>query len=137
MPTEPKTQHLELTLPAAPECLSLARLHVGVVASWIDMTLEETEDLQLAVEELCLSVLAHGHDDLGRLQLDVRWGPAQVDVRCRLVGRTAGAAAGAVEPSELSRLILDALVDAHGTTSHDGVEVAWLEKRRVPHGTAP
>jgi hypothetical protein len=126
------TDHVELTVPARAEYLSLARLHVSAVASMVEMTIEEIEDLNLAVEELCLTLLGDGAPSEGRLVLDATWGDDLVEVTARHVGAGARPPDATSDglPDSLSQRILDALVDEHGTTVEAGAPVAWLRKRR-------
>lgn len=121
-----------LTIPAAPEFLQLVRLHVGAVGARIDMTVEEIEDLHLAVEELCLSLLSPNGGSDGRLVVDVGWDATSLEVTCTLVGgdgadRPIGSSA---LPGDLSKRILDALVDEHGSSLDGGAPTVWLRKRR-------
>ena len=129
------TEQIELILPAQPEFLFLARLHVGGVASRMAMTIAEIEDLQLAVEELCLTLLGPNGPYEGRLRFDVRWDSELIEVRCQLTEAPALDASGAGDlsaglPHSLSERILDALVDEHGASVENGARVAWLRKRR-------
>ena len=39
-------------------------------------------------------------------------------------------------PAELSRQILEALVDEHGESDEDGIPIAWLKKRREQAASA-
>jgi serine/threonine-protein kinase RsbW len=122
-------EHIEIDLPASPQSLSFVRLNVGAIAARMDMTIDELEDLQLAVEELCLMLL-RPHGGGGRLEVAVEWEPTLVEVRCRLAGGAQGGAASDGIPTELSLQILGALVDEHGTGELDGSATAWLRKRR-------
>ena len=124
-------EHVEVSVPAAPAYLSLVRLNVGSIASALEMTIDELEDLQLAVEELCLSLMRLQATATGRLQLRLEWSDERVEVRCTLDGapRAAGDGAEGV-PESLSRQILDALVDEHGSATERDATVAWLTKRR-------
>ena len=126
------TDHVELSVPARAAFLSLARLHVSSVAAMVEMTIEELEDLNLAVEELCLTLLGTETQREGRLVLDARWDDGLVEVTARLVdaGVAGAAPSTAGLPESLSQRILDALVDEHGTSTESGVPVAWLRKRR-------
>jgi hypothetical protein len=133
--TDSVSGNVELSLPASPSYLYLARLHVGAIAARERMPIEDVEDLRLAVDELCLSLLnPRGHEG-GRLHVSIALDAGRLEVRCRLLvpssapqpdGRVAGL------PATLSSHILDALVDAHGQTIEDGDRVAWLTKRCEP-----
>ncbi|HLK44438.1 MAG TPA: hypothetical protein VKT18_00555 [Acidimicrobiales bacterium] len=127
------TEHTELAIPAWPDFLFLVRLHVGAVASRMDMTVQEIEDLHLAVDELCLSLLGPAEPPRGRLEVSVTWDDEALDVRCRLSGNDSATAA--LDP--IAGRILTALVDEHGLTADEGAPVAWLRKRREALRPAP
>jgi hypothetical protein len=127
--------HIELTLPARTDLFYLVRLHLGAVASRIDMTLEDAEDLHLAAEELCMSLLSLSRSVPDRLAVEIAWDTATIEIRCRLIGdKDDGASSGlwANEgfPELLSKRILDALVDEHGVTMDGDQPTTWLRKRR-------
>jgi hypothetical protein len=126
---------IELTLPARTDFLYLVRLHVGAVASRIDMTLEDAEDLHLAAEELCMSLLSLSPIAPDRLAVEIAWDPTVIAITCRLVGeadlgRPAGAWTNEGFPELLSTRILDALVDEHGVTMDGDQPTTWLRKHR-------
>jgi anti-sigma regulatory factor (Ser/Thr protein kinase) len=122
-----------LTFPLDADLLVLARLTAATMASRAGFDVEEIDDLRLAVDELCLS-LVRGRGD-GELHLDFDVGDGTIEIRCRY--RPSGSAAVvraldtlATVPEDLSTRILDVLVDAHGSAVDDGVEWTWLRKRR-------
>lgn len=130
------SEMLRLEVPARAEVLSLVRLQVGAVAALTGASLPDVEDLQLATEELCLSLLPlDGHPE-GRLTVEVEWDDEAVLVRCSVDRETATSGARAIEDDDLPEgvveRILDALVDEHGTLTEDGRLVAWLRARRGP-----
>ena len=126
--------HIELSIPARGELLQLVRITAGVVAGRVDLGLNDVEDLRLAVEELCLSLVGPTGEAAGRLVLRYGWDHESIDVTCTLVtegephdlGSAARRAAGDGLPADLSSQILDALVDDHGETEADGQRRAWL-----------
>ena len=61
------TDIVELTIPVTADLVVLARLTAATVASRADFDVEEIEDLRLAVDELCISVIQGSSD--GRLDL--------------------------------------------------------------------
>lgn len=122
---------VELTIPVQADLVVLARLTAATVASRADFDLEEIEDLRLAVNELCLSLVQDR--DGGRLHLQFSREGDQIEVSCRYHAGSPGSANGTEHesPEGLSSLILDALVDEHGHNSTDGQSQAWLRKRRA------
>ncbi|MBV9233187.1 MAG: ATP-binding protein [Candidatus Eremiobacteraeota bacterium] len=53
---------VELRVPCRPEWVALARLAAATVANRLNITLEEIEDVKLAVAEACTAVIQHsGH----------------------------------------------------------------------------
>jgi hypothetical protein len=132
---------IELSVPATPELLYLIRFHVGAAAAHADMRLEAVEDLQLAVDELCLSLLNHVGSDDRRLKVAVTWTPSTVEVVCTVDtdlvstnGKAHRLGPRSALPADLSARVLDALVDEHGTFSEPGCHGAWLRKRQVMTG---
>jgi len=129
------SDHVELSFPARAENLYLARQLVSAVSARRDFTIEEIEDLQLAVDELCLSIFDPSPTDRPLyLAIDVD-GPS-ITVRVRLddapaVSHGAEASTAAL-PEGLSKRILDALVDEHGSAREGKVVSAWLTKVKRP-----
>jgi hypothetical protein len=110
----------------------------GAVAARAEMAVDDIEDLRLAIDELCLSVV--GEHTGGRLELRYDWDPSGMEVTCtfRPTGATVaeefsaevsdGENVGQL-PTDLSERILDALVDEHGRDAVDGGHRAWFKKR--------
>lgn len=125
-------QHLELSFPAKGDFLFLARLAVGAVAARVGLTVEELEDVHLAVDELCLLLIGPEEATDERLECSVGWDDDELSVRCRLLagsGSAPGPRRGRFD-DEFSERILDALVDDHGVSEVDGVPTGFLTKRR-------
>ncbi len=134
---------VELSIPVQADLVVLARLTAATVASRAGFGVEEIEDLRLAVEELCLSLV--GADDDGRLRFAYQQTDDAVTITCTFEpegpGRTEDESAsdragdpGAGDPrpeDELSLRILDALVDEHGRDGAGRGSMAWLRKRRA------
>lgn len=98
----------------------MARLAITGLAARIGHSYDDIEDLRIAVGEIC-GILLDGSD-------------SQVKFRCRIgadsleVEATREPVGEAPEVSDLSRQILDAVVDA-ATIDPDGAHV-WVSKRR-------
>jgi serine/threonine-protein kinase RsbW len=122
---------IELSIPVSGDWLVLARLTAAAVASRSGFDIEEIEDLRLAVDELCVSVVGEGR--AGRLHLEFVLDPSVVEVLCTLKQNPGEdlRASGGPDGDGLSARILDALVDEHGRDSRGGHQRAWLRKKRT------
>lgn len=131
--TEPDA--IELWMPAAGPFVPLARLEVATLASLLDCTVDEIDDLRLAVEELCLWALRQPRGSRGRLCLTLRWDDGLIDAACTLSDDGVALGADEVRPDPLldtlSEQILAALVDEHGFATEDGEPRAWFRKKRA------
>jgi serine/threonine-protein kinase RsbW len=59
---------VELRIPARPEWVALARLAAATVANRLRFSIEEIEDVRLAVAEACAAIIQHqGHGDFIQL----------------------------------------------------------------------
>jgi serine/threonine-protein kinase RsbW len=61
--TEPSTDHLgtvELRIPSKPEWVAVARLAVAAIANRLPFSVEEIEDLKLAIAEACTICIQQG-----------------------------------------------------------------------------
>lgn len=103
-----KVPEVHLALPATPEFVRLARVTATGLASRAGFSIDEVEDLRLAIDELCFTLIG----TKGR--------PGHLAVRYRLdgsalevVGSVNGAEGVVPHLSEWSDQILDALVDEH------------------------
>ena len=122
-----ESTRIELSIPAQPILLQLVRLTAGVVGARTDLSLDDVEDLRLAVDELCLPLMGPtGHT--GRLLLEFGWDEATIEISCTVTAGHDGSGGGRLR-DEISSQILDALVDEHGETT-DGRSGAWLRMRR-------
>lgn len=126
------TDVVGLTIPVPADLVVLARLTAATVASRADFDVEEIEDLRLAVDELCVSLVQGGGE--GRLDLQFSRDGDRIEVSCSYrAGSTAPDAPVEDRLDGLSVRILDALVDEHGEEMQDGRRRAWLRKRRAQH----
>ena len=119
---------VELSIPVQADLVVLARLTAATVASRLGFGIEDIEDLRLAVEELCLSVVGTAGE--GRLHLRFSAEVDAISVECEYEPPAGGAQPVASGNDDLSLRILDALVDDHGRDDGTGSR-AWLRKRRA------
>ncbi len=127
---------IELTMPVDPDLLMVVRFTAAAVAARAEFDLEEVEDLRLAVDELCVSLIRNR--DGGRLALCFTRDDDQVDVTCRFVPNASDPPTSEALDElslSLSLQIIDALVDEHGLGGPDDPETSWLRKRRA-HASA-
>jgi serine/threonine-protein kinase RsbW len=120
---------VELSIPVRADLVVLARLTAATVASRSGFDVEEIEDLRLAVDELCVSLVGEGSE--GRLALRFVRADDDIEVTCTYHPESDqdGATTG-FSSDGLSARILDALVDEHGMDGGDGNQRVWLRKRR-------
>lgn len=133
------SERIELSLPARADMLFLVRLHVAAAATQMNVGLDAVEDLRLAIDELCLMLLAGTVDGCSRLDVVLLWDGDSVEVVCGVTepaGHAPPATAAPVLGEQppplslaLSRYVLDVLADEHGDFSADGQAVSWLRKR--------
>lgn len=121
---------VELSIPVQADLVVLARLTAATVASRSNFDVEEIEDLRLAVDELCVSLV--GDERGGRLALRFVRGGEDIEVSCTYhPDPVPDEAADSPSLDGLSARILDALVDEHGRDDHGGLQRIWLRKRRA------
>ncbi len=119
---------VRLVMPADPEFLRLARVTAMGLASRLSFTIDEIDDLRIAIDELVFGLIgSRGRSGTVALQYSLREKGLEV----------AGTAAfddvdsGSPGMSELSQLILDAVTDEHSIeTNGDGTPSFRFVKRR-------
>ena len=119
---------IELTLPAGREWHAVARLVLGGVADRLNLSFEDLDDLQLAVERLLVEAASQ---DTVRLQIDVVDHGVRVGVGPLAERTIADALQGPdAEPGELTlRRILQTVVDSFGVEeAEEGGIVVRLQK---------
>jgi serine/threonine-protein kinase RsbW len=121
------TTSVDLSIPVQADLVILARLTAATVAGRAGFGVEDIEDLRLAVEELCLSLVDPTSD--GRLHLTFECDDSAITVECVLESKEGHGRSGD-DADDLSLRILDALVDDHGRELGGGQPRAWLRKRR-------
>ena len=116
---------VHLVVPAMPEYLRLARVTAAGLASRIGFSFDEVEDLRLAIDELCFGLTGSAGRE-GTVSIRYVLGADRLVVE----GTGSFATDGRVALSELSEVILEALVDEHDLHDGEGGPVCRLVKRR-------
>lgn len=130
------SESVELTIPVQSDLVVLARLTAATVASRAGFDVEGVEDLRLAVDELCVSIV--NGSSAGRLSLTFISSDGSIEVSCELDGpRSVATDSNDIYGEhDLSVRILDALVDEHGEEIGNGKRRVWLRKRILrPEGS--
>src|ERR1044071_5964399 len=118
---------VKLSLPSTPEFLRLARVTASGVASRMGFTVDEVEDLRLAIDELCFA-LTGSPPAAGTVELSYRLNGTALEIQG--VGRFNGSRPTTMTLSDLSERILDALVDEHELlTSGDAPRFRLVKQR--------
>ncbi|HEV2767889.1 MAG TPA: hypothetical protein VGV63_09330 [Acidimicrobiales bacterium] len=120
-------EQIRLTLPATPQLMRVARLTAAGLASRLGFSLEEVEDLKIAVDELCFAMVGtRGREGTLTLIYRMSVDTLEIEGSSDVDERTVGSAA-----SELSALILAAVVDEHELVDSDSTMRFRLKKRRA------
>jgi len=121
------TGEVRLEVPAAPEFLRISRIMAAGVASRVGFTLDEVEDLRIAIDEVCFSLVG-GKGRQGRITLRYLIGTDE------LVVEGAGHFSDGLDNdpvlSALSEQILAAVVDECALSTGDEGPTFRLVKRR-------
>lgn len=127
--TDVDGEEVRLTMPATPQLLRVARLTAAGLAGRLGFSVDEIEDVKIAVDELCFAVVG-SKGRAGTLTLTYRLGNHELAIEGE--GTFASdSPEPAPAPSELSAQILAAVVDDH-ELSRDGDTTRFrLVKRRA------
>lgn len=126
---------LRLTVPATPEFLRLARITAAGLAGRLGFSYDEVEDLRLAIDELCFGLTGPDGRPGARVEIRYRVGSSTLEVEGTGLFEGRG---GPAPPSELSKVILAALVDEHGAAQDERGPRLWVRKHReAPRETHP
>ncbi len=115
-----------VTVPATANHLAVLRTTVGGFAARDQFTLDQVDDLRMAVEEAAVQLLRHSRGD--RITMDVETTDSGVEVR--LTGNVADNDP-VIDESSFSWTILRALADDIRIESADGQAVVVLAKNRL------
>jgi serine/threonine-protein kinase RsbW len=117
---------VSLTVPRLPAYLRLVRLAAAESGARADLSIEDVEDLRIAVDELTYALMGEESDSAGDATLTLRYAatPGRVEIE------GSGDAVGEPLPlSELSRNIIGAVVDEYDIADVAGTRRFRLVKR--------
>lgn len=117
-----------LVIPAANDHIRFARLVMSTIATKAGFDYDTIDDLRIAVDELCASTIALATPGA---ELTVVYRADEEGVRVEGSAPAIAPGPEASLPSELSRLILKAVVDDHGFHHTDGMASFSLFRRLV------
>ena len=103
------TDTVELTVPADPAYLSVLRTVTASLAARRDFTLDEIDDLRIAVDEAGALLLPHAGPGS---RLSAVFGGSAASLRVEVTVTTAEAGAGRPDRSSFAWLVLEALTDS-------------------------
>ena len=133
----PTDDIVELKIPARAEWVAVARLAVAAVASRLRFSVDEIEDIKLAVAEACTNSIQHGSDaDRIEITTEITRNEVRVSVRDRSVGhklesveKDAGFAEGR-RTEELGVFLIRALMDevTYRVDAREGTELVMIKR---------
>ncbi len=118
---------VQLVMPADPEFLRLARVTAMGLASRLSFTIDEIDDLRIAIDELVFGLIgSRGRPGVVTMRYAFHGGGLEVQ-------GTGAFEDGLATPglTELSELILDSVADEHELTPDGPAPTFRLLKRRV------
>jgi serine/threonine-protein kinase RsbW len=128
---------VELRIPAKAEWVAVARLAVAAVASRVRFSVDEIEDIKLAIAEACTNCIQHGSDgDQIEITSEVMTDEVRVSVRDRSVGhrlesveKDSGFAEGK-RTEELGVFLIRALMDevTYRVDAREGTELVMIKR---------
>ena len=123
------TAEVRVVVPATPPFVRLVRLAAADVASRVGFSIDEIDDLRIAVDELCFTLT--GQDGMpGTLDVSFELGNGEVVVRG--VGHFNGASTERVPPpADISEEILRAVLDDLDV-DHDAPAFRAVKRRAGP-----
>jgi len=116
-----------LRIPAEPACVGVIRLIAAGLASRLKLTLEDIDDLRIAVDELATYLVGrHGRE--GTLEVHFMLHDDRIEIQGR--GHFAEGAKVRTNLTELSRVILETVADSASLQAIDGLPGFALTKKR-------
>jgi len=126
---------VEVAIPARAEWVAVARLTVAAVASRLRFSIEEIEDIKLAIAEACTNAIQHGvATDTISIACEVTAADLRITVRDHGIGRLAPVdETGFKEDGrseELGIFLIRALMDSveYRVDSREGTELVMVKR---------
>lgn len=119
---------IRVTIPASPQYVQVLRLVAAGLASRLGFTIDDIEDLKIAVDELA-SYLTGLQGREGTLELSFEIFENRIEITG--IGRLAEGQAVRDELTEMSRVILKAVVDEASLVRQDGRPTFALRKNKT------
>lgn len=121
---------VRLEVPAAPEFLRISRIMAAGVASRVGFTLDEVEDLRIAIDEVCFSMVgARGREGT----ISLRYVLDTDELAVEGIGHFSDGLGNDPQVSALSEQILAAVVDECQLSAGDeGPRFRLVKRRRLP-----
>lgn len=124
---------IKLSVPAAPEHVRLVRLIAAGLATRLEFTLDDIDDLKIGVDELC-AYLTGLHGRSGSIEIRFLIDDDRIEVHG--VGHFGPGDKVRTDLTELSRQILQTVADTATLEERDGIPQFALTKQRRSSETA-
>ena len=122
------TETISIKIPASPEYLQVVRLVAAGLASRLSFTLEDIEDLKIAVDELSAYITgAHGRS--GTLAVSFTLHADRIQIRG--IGEYTESYEVRTDLTEFSRMILETVADSAELSASDGMPAFSLVKSKA------
>jgi hypothetical protein len=120
---------INIRIPASPEYIQVVRLIASGLANRLEFTLDDIEDLKIAVDELCAYLTgAQGRE--GEIEITFTIGDDRIEITGS--GRFTAGIKVRTELTQLSQMILDTVVDTATLDLDNGSPTFNLAKTKTP-----
>ena len=118
---------ISVSIPASPVYIQVVRLIASGLATRLKFTIDEIEDLKIAVDELCAYLTgSQGRDGI----LDLSFNVSEDSLEILGSGRFAPGERARTELTEFSRMILETVADSANLDQKDGSPTFNLVKSK-------
>lgn len=119
---------VSINIPASPVYLQVVRLVAAGLATRLKFTIDEIEDLKIAVDEMSAYFTgANGRDG----EIEVRFAISESELRITGIGRFRPGEKVRTDLTELSRMILETVADTASLEQMDGTPTFNLVKSKA------